>query len=209
MGTDGAFIFIGYLPNTENIKGFVNLNNRGEIIVDGDMKTNISGVFAAGDCIVKKYRQVTTAVADGTIQTIGTDHCPFTLDQKKLGIHDFTKIPNGAGGIEQRIALLYTYGVLTNRINLNRFVNLVSTQPAKIFGLYPKKGVVKIGSDADIVVWDPEKENIISAQTHHQNCDINIYEGFKAIGEAKYVILGGDVKIRKVQLRSGNESRHL
>ena len=139
------------------------------------------------------------AVADGTIQTIGTDHCPFTLDQKKLGIHDFTKIPNGAGGIEHRMALLYTYGVLTNRINLNRFVNLVSTQPAKIFGLYPKKGVIRIGSDADIVVWDPEKESIISAQTHHQNCDINIYEGIKTMGEAEYVVLGGNVTIRKGQ----------
>jgi len=136
------------------------------------------------------------ALTDGTIHTIGTDHCPFTLEQKKLGIHDFTKIPNGAGGIEYRLALIYTYGVLTNRINLNRFVDLVSTQPAKIFGLYPKKGVIRIGSDADIVVWDPEKENIISAKTHHQNCDINIYEGFKTWGAVDYVILGGDVAIR-------------
>jgi len=144
------------------------------------------------------------AMADGTIQTIGTDHCPFTLEQKKFGIHDFTKIPNGAGGIEHRMTLLYTYGVLTNRINLNRFVELVSTNPAKIFSLYPKKGEIRIGSDADIVVWDPEKENIISAETNHQNCDLNIYEGFKTIGEAEYVILGGDVIIRKGILQSGD-----
>lgn len=144
------------------------------------------------------------AVADGTIQTIGTDHCPFTLDQKKYGIHNFTKIPNGAGGIEHRMALLFTYGVLTNRISLNRFVDLVSTNPATIFGLYPEKGVIRIGSDADIVIWDPEKENIISAITHHQHCDINIYEGFKTIGEAEYVVLGGDVIIRKGILQSGD-----
>jgi len=139
------------------------------------------------------------AVADGTIQTIGTDHCPFTLDQKKYGIHDFTKIPNGAGGIEHRIALLYTYGVLTNRINFSRFVELVSTNPAKIFGLYPKKGVVKIGSDADIVVWNPETENTISAKIHWQNCDLNIYEGIKTTGEAECVIVRGVVRVRRLK----------
>jgi len=132
------------------------------------------------------------AIMEGIIQTIGTDHCPFTLEQKKLGIHDFTKIPNGAGGIEHRIALLYTYGVLKDRISINKFIDLVSTQPAKIFSLYPKKGVIRIGSDADIVVWDPEKENIISAKTHHQNCDINIYEGFKIKGGPEFVIHNGN-----------------
>ncbi len=144
------------------------------------------------------------ALADGTIQTIGTDHCPFTLGQKKHGIHDFTKIPNGAGGIEHRMALLYTYGVLTDRINFNRFVDLVSTRAAKIFGLHPKKGEIKTGSDADVVIWDPDVENIISAKTHHQNCDINIYEGFKTMGEPEYVIVGGDIAIRNGKFKSGD-----
>ncbi len=144
------------------------------------------------------------ALADGTIQTIGTDHCPFTLEQKKFGIHEFTKIPNGAGGIEHRLALLYTYGVLKGRISINKFIELVSTRPAKVFGLYPKKGVVRIGSDADIVVWDPEKESVISAKTHHQNCDLNIYEGFKILGTPEYVILGGDIAIRKGKFKSGD-----
>ena len=131
------------------------------------------------------------AIEEGTIQTVGTDHCPFTLNQKQFGRNDFTKIPNGAGSIEHRLALLFTYGVLTHRISINKFVDLISTQPAKIFGLYPKKGVIRIGSDADVVVWNPVKENIISASTHHQNCDINIFEGFKTQGEAEYVIVGG------------------
>ncbi len=140
------------------------------------------------------------ALADGTIQTVGTDHCPFTIDQKKLGVNDFTKIPNGAGGVEHRLALIYTYGVLTGRININRYVDLVSTEPAKIFGLYPQKGAIQVGSDADLVVWNPGKENIISAQTHHQNCDCNIYEGFKTRGAAEYVIVGGKLAIENGEL---------
>ncbi len=132
------------------------------------------------------------AIADGTIQTIGTDHCPFTLEQKKKGIHDFTKIPNGAGGIEHRLALIYTYGVLRKKISINRFVELVSTQPAKIFGLYPNKGEIKKGADADLIIWNPNVEKIISARTHHQQCDINIYEGIKTVGSPEGVFVGGE-----------------
>ena len=118
------------------------------------------------------------------------------LTKRKNGIHDFTKIPNGAGGIEHRLALIYTYGVLSKKISLNRFVELVSTQPAKIFGLYPNKGVIKKGAEADIVIWNPKKESIISSKTHHQNCDINIYEGMKTIGVPEYVFVGGDIAIK-------------
>lgn len=135
------------------------------------------------------------AVMDGTIQTIGTDHCPFSMEQKKHGADDFTKIPNGTGGIEHRMSLIFTYGVLTKKISLEKFVELVSMGPAKIFGLYPKKGVIRKGSDADVVIWDPEKEDIISAKTHHQNCDINIYEGSKTKGAAEYSIVKGEIKI--------------
>lgn len=135
------------------------------------------------------------AIADGTIQTIGTDHCPFMFEQKKFGYHDFTKIPNGAGGIEHRLALIYTYGVLEKKISLNRMVEIVSTQAAKIFGLYPKKGEIRKGADADLVIWNPKKENTISCETHHQNCDINIYEGMGTFGSAEYVIAGGKIVI--------------
>lgn len=133
------------------------------------------------------------AISDETIQTIGTDHCPFTLKQKEFGKEDFRKIPNGAGGVEHRMALLYTYGVLTDKITLNQFVNFTSTHAAKIFGLYPQKGVLREGSDADILIWNPKTESIISTKTHHQKCDTNIYEGLSTKGGAEYVIGKGEL----------------
>ncbi len=140
------------------------------------------------------------AIADGTIGTIGTDHCPFMLGQKKTGQEDFRKIPNGAGGIEHRLELLYTYGVLKNKISINRFVELVSAEPAKIFGFYPKKGIISVGSDADLVIWDPNVERRISVKTHHQNCDLNIYDGFKIRGKAKHVLNKGRLVIENDKL---------
>jgi dihydropyrimidinase len=137
------------------------------------------------------------AISEGIISTIGTDHCPFSLSQKKEGLNDFRKIPNGAGGVEHRLSLLYTFGVLKNMITLNQMVDLFSTQAAKIFGLYPLKGEIGVGSDADLVIWNPKPENIISAKTHHQNCDINIYEGIKTKGVAEYVIARGKIVVEK------------
>ena len=115
--------------------------------------------------------------------------------QKELGINDFRKIPNGAGGVEHRLALLYTFGVLKNKISLNRFVDITSTQAAKIFGLYPQKGKIAKNSDADLIIWNPEKENIISAKTHHQNCDTNIFENIKTKGAVKHLIKNGEIVI--------------
>ncbi len=140
------------------------------------------------------------AIADETISTVGTDHCPFTLEQKRKGISDFTKIPNGAGGIEHRLSLLFTYGVLQQRISLNKMVDIFSTAPAKIFGLYPHKGEIAIGSDADLVIWNPYTDNNISVKTHHQNSDINIYDGITAKGNADYVIKNGEIVIEKGEL---------
>lgn len=137
------------------------------------------------------------AIADGTISTLGTDHCPTTLKQKQFGINDFRLIPNGAGGVEYRLSLLYTFGVLTGKITINKFVELISTNPARIFGLYPAKGIISVGSDADIVVWNPDTENTISAKTQFQNCDINIYEGFLVKGTAEYVFLAGELVIEQ------------
>ncbi len=142
------------------------------------------------------------AIIDGTIQTIGTDHCPFMLKQKEFGINDFRKIPNGAGGIEHRLALIYTFGVLENKIILNRFVDIISTQAAKIFGLYPAKGEIAENSDADLIIWDTEKENIISAKTHHQNCDTNIFENIKTKGAVKHLIKNGEIVILDGELLS-------
>jgi len=135
-----------------------------------------------------------TALADGTVDVISTDHCPFnTKGQKDVGINDFTKIPNGAGGIENRLELLFTYGVLTNKISLQHFVELTSTNAAKIFGLYPKKGSLDIGSDADLVIWNPKAESVISAKSQIQQCDSNIYEGFHTRGKAEIVLLHGQI----------------
>ncbi len=151
-------------------------------------------------------RALWDALGEGTVQTMGTDHCPFTMEQKRNGLHDFRKIANGAGSVEHRLALLYTYGVLQNRISLNRFVELVSTQPAKIFGLYPQKGALLPGSDADIVVWDPEKEHTISVATHHMHCDTDIYEGFKTRGAPHTVLVRGKIAVENGLWKGDNLS---
>ena len=146
------------------------------------------------------------SIIDKEIQTIGTDHCPFMMNQKKEGKNDFRKIPNGSGGIEHRLSLLYTYGVIAEKITLNQFVNISSTNAAKIFGLYPQKGEIAIGSDADLIVWDPNIKNIISVKTHNQNCDSNIYEGVKTKGAPQYVIRKGEIIIKDGDLIS-NKSK--
>ncbi len=133
------------------------------------------------------------AINNGVIQTVGTDHCSFTLKQKEIGKNDFRQIPNGAGGVEHRLSLLYMYGVLTNKISINKFVEVTSANAAKLFGLYPKKGVIAVGSDADIIVWSKQNENIISAKTHRQNCDNNIFEGVKTIGMPSVIIKSGEI----------------
>jgi len=142
-------------------------------------------------------------LADGTFDTIATDHCPFNLHgQKDQGLHDFTKIPNGAGSIEHRLSLLYTYGVLTNKITINQFVSLVSTRPAEIFGMDDHKGKLDVGFDADVVIWDPDTRRIISVKNHFQHCDSDIYEGFSIQGQPETVIVKGEVAFRKNTLNS-------
>ncbi len=136
------------------------------------------------------------ALADGTLGTVGTDHCPFTSRQKSAGVHDFRKIPGGAGGVEHRLSLLYTYGLLTKRLNLNQLVNIFTSGPAKLFGLYPRKGEIATGSDADIVIWNPQPESIISSLTHHMNCDIDIYDGLPVKGRMEYLIRGGEIVVK-------------
>jgi dihydropyrimidinase len=134
------------------------------------------------------------ALKDGTISVIATDHCPFnTHGQKDVGAADFTKVPNGAGGIENRLELMNTFGVKTGKISLEKFVALNAENPAKIFGLYPGKGVISEGSDADIVIWNKITHKIISAKTQQQHCDSNIYEGFEVSGSPETVIVNGEI----------------
>src|SRR5271170_5204007 len=131
-------------------------------------------------------------LAKDTLQVVSTDHCPFCFkEQKELGRDDFTKIPNGGPGIENRMSLIYSGGVGGNRFSVNRFVQLVSTAPAKLFGLYPRKGTIAIGSDADIVVFDPNQEQVISASTHHMRVDYSMFEGIQVKGVPKTVLSRG------------------
>jgi len=132
-----------------------------------------------------------------TLQIVSTDHCPFCFkEQKELGIGDFTKIPNGGPGIEHRLQLLYQGGVNEKRITLNRWVELCSANPAKMFGMYPRKGTIAVGSDADIVIWDPNKEYTISAHSHHMCADYSMFEGKKVKGNAETVLSRGEIIVQ-------------
>ena len=139
------------------------------------------------------------ALADGSIDTVGTDHCPFDTSQKLLGKDSFTQIPNGIPGIEERVNLLYTYGVQRGRLDLHRFVDAASTRPAKLFGLFPRKGTVAVGSDADLVIYDPNYRGTISAATQHCNCDYNGFEGMPIEGRPSIVTVRGVVQVRDGQ----------
>jgi dihydropyrimidinase len=131
-------------------------------------------------------------LAQDDLQVVSTDHCPFCFkEQKELGKDDFTKIPNGGPGIEHRMSLVYSGGVNGNRFSPNRFVQLVSTAPAKLFGLYPRKGTIAVGSDADLVVFDPNEEQTISAKTHHMRVDYSMFEGIRVKGIPKIVLSRG------------------
>jgi dihydropyrimidinase len=130
------------------------------------------------------------------LQVISTDHCPFCMkEQKELGKDDFSKIPNGAPGVENRMNLIYNGGVVDNKISLNRFVELTSTAAAKMFGLFPKKGTIAVGSDADIVIFDPEKEHTFGVKQEHMNVDYSSYEGWKMKGKVETVLSRGRVVI--------------
>jgi dihydropyrimidinase len=133
-----------------------------------------------------------TGLNNGALSTVGSDHCSFNLvGQKDLGRSDFSKIPNGGPGVENRFGLLYTQGVAEGRISLNQFVAITSTNAAKLFGLFPRKGTIAVGSDADVVIWDPTAHSVISAKTQMQKVDYNLYEGTQQIGKPRHVFLRG------------------
>ncbi len=137
------------------------------------------------------------ALADGTISTLATDHAPFDFKgQKDMGRNDFRAIPNGMPTLEDRINLLYTYGVKAGKISLNKMVDVAATHPAKLFGLYPRKGAIQVGSDADLVVYDPDCKGTISAKTHHMNVDYNPFEGWELAGRPSVVTVRGEIAFR-------------
>ena len=141
------------------------------------------------------------ALGTDVLSVVSTDHCAFKWQgQKTMGQDDFSQIPNGGPGIEDRLNMLHHFGVRPGRISLNRLVQLVSTNPARVFGLYPRKGTIAVGSDADLVVFNPERKLTLSAQTHHSNVDYNLYEGTEVVGAPETVLVRGQVVVQDRQL---------
>jgi dihydropyrimidinase len=136
------------------------------------------------------------ALAKGFIDTVGTDHCPFDTAQKMLGKDSFTQIPNGIPGIEERVNLMYTYGVKRGTLDIHRFVDATSTRAAKLFGLFPRKGTIAVGADADLVIYDPSYRGTLSAATQSANCDYSGFEGFEIEGRPAVVTVRGKVQVR-------------
>ncbi len=138
----------------------------------------------------------------GSLQVVATDHCAFTTKQKRNGIGDFSKIPNGTGGLEDRLPVLWTTGVNTGRLTMNEFVAVTSTNIAKILGLYPKKGAVLVGADADLVVWDPKRSKTISAKAQQSAIDYNVFEGIEVTGLPRFTLTRGKVAIVENEIKT-------
>ncbi len=149
----------------------------------------------------KDQEALWSGINQGLVQVVGTDHCPFTLEQKAMGKDDFSKIPNGHPAIEHRMEFIYSEGVHKGKITLNKFVEVCATNASKIFGMYPRKGTIAIGADADIVVFDPSKKHTISVKTHHMNCDYSAYEGWEVTGKTETVLLRGKVAIENEECK--------
>jgi dihydropyrimidinase len=142
----------------------------------------------------------------GSLQVVATDHCAFTTKQKRNGVGDFTKIPNGTGGLEDRLPVLWTTGVNTGRLTMNEFVAVTSTNIAKILNIYPKKGAILVGADADIVVWDPQRSKTISSKAQQSAIDYNVFEGKEVTGLPRYTLTRGVVAIEEgaIKTREGH-----
>jgi len=138
----------------------------------------------------------------GSLQVVATDHCAFTTQQKRAGVGNFAKIPNGTGGLEDRMPVLWTKGVNTGRLTMNEFVAVTSTNIAKILGLYPKKGAVLVGADADLVVWDPKRSKTISAKSQQSAIDYNVFEGIEVTGLPRFTLTRGKVAIVESEVKA-------
>ena len=179
----------------------------GHLLIDDSVYRNPDFEFAAAHVMSPPFRPKANKEAlwrglqSGDLQTTATDHCCFCADQKAMGKDDFRKIPNGTGGIEDRMHVLWTHGVNTGRLTMSEFVAVTSTNSAKIFNIYPRKGIIAAGSDADLAIFDPQATHTISAKTHHQKVDLNIFEGMELTGinvatvsQGKVVYKDGDVR---------------
>jgi len=171
----------------------------GHLVIDDSVYRHPDWNYAAAHVMSPPFRSKENQEAlwrglqSGNLQTTATDHCCFCADQKAMGKDDFTRIPNGTGGVEDRMAVLWHHGVGSGRLTANEFVRVTSTNAAQIFNLYPRKGSVSVGADADLVVWDPAASRTISAKTHHQKVDFNIFEGMTVKGVPSHTISQGRV----------------
>jgi dihydropyrimidinase len=171
----------------------------GHLLIDDSVYRNPDWNVAAAHVMSPPFRSrehqeaLWRGLQSGDLQTTATDHCCFCAPQKGMGRDDFTRIPNGTGGVEDRMAVLWTHGVNTGRLTMNEFVKVTSTNAAQIFNIYPRKGSISVGADADIVVWDPKATRTISAKTHHQKVDYNIFEGMKVTGNPSHTISQGKI----------------
>ncbi len=169
----------------------------GHLLIDDSVYQNPDFTFAAGHVMSPPFRPkqhqdaLWAGLQAGHLHTTATDHCCFCAPQKAAGKDDFTKIPNGCAGVEDRMSLLWHYGVGTGRLTPSEFVRVTSTNAAQIFGLYPRKGAVRVGADADLVIWDAQASRTISAATHHQNIDFNVFEGRTVTGLATHTFTRG------------------
>ena len=169
------------------------------LLLDDSEYENPSGDYAAQRVMSPPFRDkkhqdsLWAGLTAGSLQVVATDHCAFTTQQKRMGIGNFTQIPNGTGGLEDRMSLLWTHGVRTGRLTMNEFVALTSTNIAKILNIYPRKGAVIVGSDADLVIWDPNSRKTVSAKTQKSAIDYNVFEGFEVIGMPRFTLSRGEV----------------
>lgn len=147
------------------------------------------------------------AIKSGEVNTVATDHCSFTLEQKEVGLDDFSKMPNGLPSVETRPVLMYSYGVCKKRISLEQMCKVLSENPSKLYGMYPKKGAIRAGSDADIVVFDPKAESFISKNTHHSKADYTPYEGVRTKGRVLSVYLRGEEIVRNGEIVAENKGK--
>ena len=205
----GVPIYVVHVSCEESLESIIRAKKEGQRVygevlaghleIDDSVYYNKDWEYAAAHVMSPPFRpkkhqaSLWKALQTGNLQTTATDHCCFCADQKAMGKKDFSKIPNGTAGIEDRMAVIWDSGVNTGKLTMNEFVSVTSANAAKIFNLYPRKGSISVGADADIVVWDPEAERTISANTHHQNVDFNIFEGRTVKGIPKYTISQGNV----------------
>jgi dihydropyrimidinase len=205
----GAPIYIVHVSTEEATAAIAAARARGQrvygevlaqhLVIDESVYRSPDWAFAAAHVMSPPFREkhhqkaLWAGLASGALQTTATDHCCFCAPQKAGGMGDFTRIPNGTGGIEDRMSVLWHHGVRTGRLTASEFVAVTSTNTAKIFNIHPRKGAIAVGADADIVLWDAEASRTISAATHHQNVDFNVYEGMEVTGLARHTVAAGRV----------------